>query len=109
MAIDILSIECLWLCDGQQARPAARYARHADPEDARPSATARLRCRALHQASIRRCADGRRRLALSSAPTLTTAGLGEGGMEDDGDKTESPFLHADRRGAQAVGHRVVAV
>src|SRR5258708_37549306 len=94
---------------GQQARPAARNPRHADPEDACPSATARLRCRALHQASIRRCADGGRRLALSGAPALATAGLGEGRMEDDGDKTESPFLYADCRGAQAVGHRVVAI
>jgi hypothetical protein len=59
--------------------------------------------------SIKRLSDGGRRLALSGAPALATAGLGEGGMEDDGDKTESPFLHADRHGAQAVGHRVVAV
>src|SRR5271156_3965587 len=94
---------------GQQARPPTRDPRHADSEDARPGATARLWCRALHQASIRRCADGGRRLALSGAPTLATEGLGEGRMEDDGDKTESPFLHADRRGAQAVGHRVVAI
>jgi hypothetical protein len=58
--------------------------------------------------SIKRLSDdllNGRRLALSGAPELATAGLGEGGMENDGDKTESPVLYADRSGAQAVGHR----
>ena len=40
---------------------------------------------------------------------LATAGLGKGGMEDDGDETESAVLYAHRCGTQAIGHRVVAV